>query len=70
MIPEIKRLLETSPFVAFTFGTSDGRAYAVPTADHATLSPTGTYMIVFFDDDSHAAISARHLVSAIVKTPA
>ena len=65
MMPEIRRLLESSPFKPFSVRTSDGREHAVPTADHAKLNPRGTYLVVFFDDDSHATVSALHLVAVI-----
>ncbi len=70
MIAEARRLLEASPFVPFMVRTSDGREYQVPTADHAKLNPRGTYLIVFFDDDSHATISGLHLVAVIEKVAA
>lgn len=65
MMPEIRRLLDALPFKPFAVRTSDGREHAVPTADHAKLNPRGTYLIVFSDDDSHAAISALPLVAVI-----
>ena len=70
MIPEIRRLLEARPFEPFTVRTSDGRKYPVPTSGHAKLNPRGTYLIVFFDDDSHATVSALHLVAVMEKLAA
>ena len=70
MIVAVRRLLEANPFEAFTVRTSDGREYLIPTADHATLNPRGTYLIVFSDDDSHMTISALHLVAVIEKVTA
>ena len=70
MIPEVRRLLEARPFEPFAVRTSDGREYTVPTSDHAKLNPRGTYLIVFFDDDSHATVSVLHLVAVIEKLAA
>jgi hypothetical protein len=66
MIPRIKELLHSSPFSPFTVRTSDGREYAVPTPDHAAVSPKGTYVVVFSDTDTHANVAGLH-VAAVVK---
>lgn len=41
MLEQIRNLLRSTPFAAFTILTADGREYHVPTADHAWIAPTG-----------------------------
>ncbi|HKP93038.1 MAG TPA: hypothetical protein VJS88_04010 [Chthoniobacterales bacterium] len=65
MIPRIRELLHASPFVPFTIRTSDGREYLVPTADHAAITPTGSRVLVFGDDDSTAEVAALHLATVV-----
>ena len=67
MIPRIRELLHSSPFVPFTIRTSDGREYLIPTVDHAAIPPKGSRVIVFGDDDSQAEVSAFH-VATVVKS--
>jgi hypothetical protein len=69
MIPRIRELLHSTPFVPFTIRTSDGREYIVPTADHAAINPMGSRVIVFADDDSQAEVAALH-VATVVKNGA
>ena len=66
MIPRIRELLHSTPFVPFTIRTSDGREYIVPTPDHAAVHPAGSYFFVFGDDESSARITPLH-VAAIVE---
>jgi hypothetical protein len=66
MIPRIRELLHSTPFIPFTIRTSDGREYTVPTADHAAIHPKGSYFFVFRDDESSARITPLH-VAAIVE---
>jgi hypothetical protein len=70
MIPRIKELLHSTPFVAFTIRTSDGREYVVPTPDHAAVNPKGTYLVVFSDDDSHADVAGLHVAAVVKKNAA
>ena len=65
MIPRIRELLHTTPFVPFTIRTSAGREYIVPTADHAAINPKGSRVIVFSDDDSQAEVAALHVATVI-----
>jgi hypothetical protein len=69
MIPRIRELLHSTPFIPFTIRTSDGREYTVPTADHAAINPKGSRVIVFADDDSQAEVVALH-VATVVKNGA
>jgi hypothetical protein len=66
MIPRIRELLHSTPFVPLTIRTSDGREYTVPTPDHAAVHPKGSYFFVFGDDESSARITLLH-VAAIVE---
>jgi hypothetical protein len=63
MIPRIRELLHSSPFIPFTIRTSDGREYTVPTADYAAINPKGSHVIVFADDDSQAEVAALQVAN-------
>ena len=65
MIPRIRELLHSTPFVPFTIRTSDGREYTVPTADHAAINPKGSRVIVFADDDNQAEVAALHVATVV-----
>jgi hypothetical protein len=65
MIPRIRELLHSTPFIPFTIRTSDGREYTVPTADHAAINPRGSRVIVFADDDSQAEVAALHVATVV-----
>ena len=65
MIPRIRELLRSTPFIPFTIRTSDGREYTVPTADHAAINPKGSRVIVFADDDSQAEVAALHVATVV-----
>ena len=58
MIGDLRRLIAVRPFVSFTIHTASGAQLRVPTVDHIAISPTGTRVIVFTDDDSTIAVSA------------
>ncbi|MEY2510921.1 MAG: hypothetical protein QOE26_1684 [Verrucomicrobiota bacterium] len=65
MIPRIRELLHAMPFMPFTIRTSDGREYVVPTADHAAITPKGSRVIVFADDDNQAEVAALHVATVV-----
>ena len=65
MIPRIRELLHSTPFIPFTIRTSDGREYVVPTADHAAITPKGRRVIIFGDDDSQAEVAALHVATVV-----
>ena len=65
MIPRIRELLHSTPFVPFIVRTSDGREYVVPTPDHAAVHPKGGYFFVFNDDESSTRIAALHVASLV-----
>jgi hypothetical protein len=63
MIADIRQHLEVAPFEPFTIVTTSGRRYSVATADHASLNPQGSRVLVWFDDDSPVTISKLHIAS-------
>ena len=65
MIPRIRELLHSTPFIPFTIRTSDGREYTVPTADHAAINPKGSRVIVFTDDDRQAEVAALDVTTVV-----
>jgi len=66
VIPRIRGLLHAAPFEPFAIRTSDGREYAIPTADHAAVHPKAARVFVFFDNGSTVEIAGLHL-AAVVK---
>lgn len=65
MIPRIKELLHTRPFLPFTILTTDGGEFTVPTPDHAAVNPNGRYVVVFSDYDRHIEVARSRI--AVVK---
>ncbi len=58
MIGDLRWLIAARPFVPFTIHTASGTQWRVPTVDYIAVSPTGTRVIVFADDDSTIVVSA------------
>ena len=56
MIPDLKELIASRPFVPFTIHLVDGGAVRVPTVDHVYVTPTGNRVFVSFDDGTYDAI--------------
>jgi hypothetical protein len=52
MTNDIREYLTAKPFVPFVVYTADGREYKIPTAEHASVSPRGTRVTVWNDDDT------------------
>ena len=46
MTGDIRKRLETRPFVPFAVRTADGREYAVPAIDHIYLPPAGGRVVI------------------------
>jgi hypothetical protein len=69
MIADIRRLLAARPFRPFRIVTSSGERYRVPTPEHAGFSPQGSRLIVWFDDESGAHLSALHIVALEEEPP-
>ena len=65
MIADVRDRLQNVPFRPFVIRTSDGREYAVPTVDHAKISPRGHRVVVFKDDDSTAVLGPLHINSIV-----
>jgi hypothetical protein len=65
MIPRIRELLHATPFVPCTIHTSEGREYIVPTADHAMVTPKGSRVVIFFDDERQADVAALHVATVV-----
>jgi hypothetical protein len=63
MVHDIRQLLDTRPFQPFSIVTSAGKQYRIPTADHAGVNPTGSRVVIWFDDGSGVTISALHIAS-------
>ncbi len=68
MIRDIREHLEARPFEPFNIVTTSGKAYPVPTAEHAGLNPKGTRVIAWADDGAGVTISGLHITS-IEKEP-
>ncbi len=63
MIDEIAKRLHASPFEPFSILTTDGSKYRVPHPEHALISPRGTRVVVFDDNDTSAMLTAFHIVA-------
>jgi hypothetical protein len=66
MIGDIRKHLETAPFVPFAVRTADGREYPVPTIDHVYLPPGGSRVVIADDEGITIAIPAL-LISGLVQ---
>jgi hypothetical protein len=65
MIDEIRKQLERVPFLPFSVRTSAGHEYAVPTVDHAYITPRGNRVIVTDDKGTVAILGPLHINSVI-----
>ena len=63
MIAEIRRHLHAAPFEPFSIVTSAGNRYDIPSPDHAGINPSGSRVIVWFDDESSVTISGLHIAA-------
>jgi hypothetical protein len=68
VIDEIRKRLQRVPFVPFLVRTSDGRKYAVPTHDHAFVTPRGNRVIVVDDKGTTAVLGPLH-INSIIEQP-
>ena len=66
MIADVRQFLESGPFEPFARVTSSGNRYRIPSADHATINPQGSRVVVWFEDESGVIISGLH-ISAVEK---
>lgn len=63
MIADVRQRLQAGPFEPFVIVTSSGHRYRVPSADHAGISPQGSRVIIWFDDESSVDIAGLHIVA-------
>jgi hypothetical protein len=61
MIDEIRKRLHRVPFTPFSVRTSDGHEYAVPTVDHAFITPRGNRVVVVDDQGATAVLGPLHI---------
>ncbi len=69
MIASIRQFLEEGPFTPFFIITSNGNRYRVATADHASINPRGSQVVVWFDDESSVIISGLHVAALEREAP-
>ena len=69
MTADIQRFLKAQPFEPFSIVSSSGQRYRVPSAEHAGLNPTGSRVVVWFDDDSSVTLSGLHIASLETDAP-
>ena len=69
MIGDIRQFLHTGPFEPFVIVTSSGNRYRVPSADHATINPQGSRVVIWFDDESGVIISGLHIAAVEREAP-
>lgn len=62
MIAEIRELLARRPFIPFHVLTSVGNRYRIATSDHADVSPRGTQVMIWFDDDGGVTLAGLHII--------
>jgi outer membrane lipoprotein SlyB len=68
MISDVRERLEKVPFVPFVIQTSDGHEYAVPTVDHAFITPRGNRVVVVADNGATNVLGPLH-INSIVDQP-
>ena len=69
MIAGVRHFLESGPFEPFVIVTSSGNQYRIPSADHATINPQRSRVVVWFDDESGVIISGLHIASVEKEAP-
>jgi outer membrane lipoprotein SlyB len=65
MIANVRERLEKVPFVPFVIRTSDGHEYAVPTVDHAFITPRGNRIVVVADNGATNVLGPLHVNSTV-----
>ena len=63
MTDEIRKRLDSVPFVPFVIKTSDGKQYRVRHPDYVAISPKGGRVAVFADEEASTTLSALHMVA-------
>jgi hypothetical protein len=62
MIADVRHHLEARPFEPFYIVMSSGSRYRVPTPEHAGVGPSGSRLVVWFDDEGSVTVSGLHIV--------
>jgi outer membrane lipoprotein SlyB len=68
MIADVRERLVKVPFVPFVIRTSDGHEYAVPTVDHAFITPRGNRVVVVADNGATNVLGPLHINSIVDQT--
>jgi hypothetical protein len=63
MIADVRQFLEAGPFEPFSIVTSSGNRYRIPSADHASINPQVSRVVVWFDDESGVIVSGLHITA-------
>lgn len=69
MLADVRHFLESRPFEPFVIVTSSGSRNRVPSADHATINPQGSRVVVWFEDESGVIISGLHIAAVEKEAP-
>lgn len=69
MIADIRQLLEAGPFEPFFIVTSSGNRYRVASADHASINPQGSRVVVWLDDESSVTLAGLHITAVEKEAP-
>jgi hypothetical protein len=69
MIGDIRHFLHAGPFEPFYIITSSGSRYRVASADHASISPQGNRVVVWFDDEGSVVVSGIHVAALEKEAP-
>ena len=69
MIGDIRQFLHSGPFEPFVIVASSGNRYRVPSADHATINPQGSRIVIWFDDESGVIIPGLHIAAVEREAP-
>lgn len=56
MVPDIRELIASQPFVPFTVHLVDGGALPVPTVDHVHVTPAPERVFIWHDDGKYDKI--------------
>ena len=65
MTGDIRKRLQTRPFIPFKIHVADGREYSVPTPEHAHVHPAGGRVSVYSDEGLETILPGL-LISGLV----
>jgi hypothetical protein len=69
MVARILHLQQAAPFQPFVIVTSSGKSYAIPTADHLTVTRLSRRILIEYDDYSGADVSPLHVAAVELGPP-